>query len=220
MRSIPLPALLALAACVEPAIPSEPDASFPAGLSQARVTLEGNDASFADRTGTPLFQARFSEWGRPGAERPPGAGVHDQDCATASPTGSQDCGMPHRLRHEDGLTSWWVAAPSGHQQGWTIDDAPSGSGELRFSTELDGVEGLHTDGTSAGFTDGAGRSWTVSGLAAWDAEGADLPIWTEAGGSTLDVVVDDAGASYPITVDPIYSSPDVTIAGGDGGADL
>ncbi len=213
MRSIALPALLALAACVEPTAPSNHGASFPAGLSQARVTLAGNDASFADRSGTPLFAARFSEWGRPGAERAAGPGVDDRDCTTSSLSESDDCAFPHRLRHDEGLSSWWKAAPGGHQQGWTVDTAPSGAGELRFSTELAGVEGLHTDGISAGFTDGVGRAWTVSGLAAWDADGTELPIWTEADGSTLDVVVDDEGAAYPITVDPIYSSPDVTISG-------
>src|SRR5262249_62246758 len=62
-----------------------------------------------------------------------------------------------------------------------------------------------------------------AGLRSWDARGRDLPSRMElreepGGGTRLTLVVDAAGAAYPVTVDPIVSSPAWTTYGGEAGA--
>ena len=65
------------------------------------------------------------------------------------------------------------------------------------------------DGRSATFVTKAGAIG-YSGLWAADADGEALPSWLEADGNVLKLRVDDAGASYPITVDPVFQAAKLT----------
>jgi uncharacterized repeat protein (TIGR01451 family) len=58
-------------------------------------------------------------------------------------------------------------------------------------------------GDGAVFVDAAGgAAFTYAGLLTWDANGKVLPTRLALAGSTLTLLVDDAGAEYPVTVDP------------------
>ena len=204
---------LALTGCVDPAASDEAAVDMPAAMGRPAATLAGGGARFLGRDGSLLVEARFAAWGREGATSAPGIGVPAGEGCAPRDADAATCLPAHRWTHAEGVMSWWAAAPGGHEQGWTVAAPPAGAGLLHFDTELDGAAGLATDGATAHFTDAEGRVWTVGGLAAWDADGAELPVWAEVADATLRVVVDDASAAYPITIDPIYSSPDVSITG-------
>ncbi len=117
-----------------------------------------------------------------------------------------------RLEYADGaLTEWWVGLGDGLEQGWTLAAAPPGDGPLMLDVAVDAALAIEADGDALAITDGDGRAWTVGALTAWDADGVTLAaalVVTDAG---LRVVVDDAGAAYPVTVDPVYSTASATL---------
>jgi hypothetical protein len=54
------------------------------------------------------------------------------------------------------------------------------------------------------------------GLVAWDSTGRTLPAWWQAQGSAVRLRVDDSGAPYPLTIDPIIE--DARLVASDGAA--
>ena len=60
---------------------------------------------------------------------------------------------------------------------------------------------------------------TYSGLVAVDARGEPLPAWLEIGDGSLFVYVDDAGATYPLTIDPWVQTAKLTASDGMGARD-
>jgi hypothetical protein len=48
------------------------------------------------------------------------------------------------------------------------------------------------------------------GLVAWDSTGRALPTWWQGQGSEVRLRVDDIGAQYPLTIDPIIASDGAT----------
>ena len=145
-----------------------------------------------------------------------GYGEHLQpvDAATARASGN-------RIEYARGpLTEWYVNGPAGLEQGFTISRPPGKargqpltltlalSGNLRPKTSEQGEElelaGQHTD-------------WRYTGLAAEDAGGRKLRSWLDLRGDLLLIRVDDAGAQYPLTIDPIVQVAQLARAGGVAG---
>jgi len=111
-----------------------------------------------------------------------------------------------------GLTEWFVNNTRGLEQGWTLGKRPDSS---------DATEPLHLhlavlgslrpqvsgEGASVAFMNKTGGvQLTYNGLKAWDADGKTIHARfeeNEAESPGLCVVVDDASATYPITIDPI-----------------
>ena len=106
------------------------------------------------------------------------------------------------------LEEWWVNDTRGLEHGFTVQRRPTGSG-ARLVFDL-GIRGgpratVAADGQSVSFA-GAGGAAEVNygGLKVWDAAGKPLPARFEAGGRrVLRVAVEERGAVYPITIDPI-----------------
>jgi hypothetical protein len=117
-----------------------------------------------------------------------------------------------RLEIERGpLVEWFVNEPRGIEQGWTIAARPAGANVLVIRMALGGgLElQLEADGQSGSFVDADGEVRTqYGGLAAWDATGRALELRMIAQGAGLEVHVDDSAAQYPITVDPLMTTPD------------
>ncbi len=163
----------------------------------------------------PALGLRFSAWGRPQAmsEVTPvqprlGACTTDLD-----PMG----GCIRQLEYEhEGLTEWWVGLDNAVEQGWTLPEAPAGSGPLRFEVEISAALGLQDQDGELMITDAGGRAWGVDGIVAWDAHGDPLSASARFQDDLLVVEVDDQGAVYPVTVDPVYSTAAWTLAGGTG----
>jgi hypothetical protein len=120
--------------------------------------------------------------------------------------------IEHRIeRHSSSLTEWYVNDERGIEHGWTIPAPPPGpvGKALRIELSAKGLDAtLAEDGLSARFVDERGElRLRYQGLVAKDASARELAsrmIVTSAG---LAVLVEDEGALYPITVDPVLGGP-------------
>lgn len=104
-----------------------------------------------------------------------------------------------------GLTEWWRPGPRGVEQGWTIAAAPAGPGPLTLEVGVGGQVATTDDGL---LLSSGGERWRVSGLFAWDADGNLLGSRFVPSSVGFQVQVDDAGARYPIDIDPVYRYED------------
>ena len=101
--------------------------------------------------------------------------------------------------------------PLGLQQGFTLDQRPTGSrsGELTLSLQLDDglIPSLDLNGTGVSFLDPSGTTlFTYSGLVAVDSAGRTLDARLEVAAGSLLIRVDDSAARYPVVVDPLIES--------------
>ncbi len=105
------------------------------------------------------------------------------------------------------LREWYVNDARGLEHGFTVRERPArGSGRLAFHIAVRG--GLQPvaqrDGLGVDFVDGGGaKVLTYSGLTVFDADGATLPARLEATSGGLLLSVDERGARYPVTIDPL-----------------
>ncbi|MGH8575774.1 MAG: hypothetical protein ACREXJ_02430 [Gammaproteobacteria bacterium] len=118
------------------------------------------------------------------------------------------------------LTEWYVNGPLGLEQGFTLTESPgratgealtialSLGGELRPEPVSGGMEFVLRDGTVV---------LRYRGLVAWDATGRELPAWWQSAGRELALRVDDSGARYPVTVDPLIEEAKLTASDGAAG---
>ncbi|MDB6070970.1 MAG: Flagellar hook-length control protein FliK [Verrucomicrobiales bacterium] len=121
-----------------------------------------------------------------------------------------------------GVVEWFRAGGSGMEHGFTLAERPEGGGAgragvLEMSIRVDSqLRVVEESGDSVGFMDAEGNKiWSYSGLKVFDRNGGRLPARMEvrrgAAGSAPEILlcVEDAGAHYPLTVDPTFSSAEV-----------
>ena len=103
------------------------------------------------------------------------------------------------------MTEWYENGRDGLEQGFTVAKPP-GVGPLATEGNTrpeplpgsgGGIRFLQRDGTPV---------IQYTGLKAWDATGRTLSARTEVRGSDLALLVADAGAQYPITIDPLFAN--------------
>ena len=162
---------------------------------------------------------QLESWGRDGSlQRPDWFSAAPGRCMDADRVDSEDECVARLDRQGDGLTEWWANLDSGLEQGWDVPIRPAGAGPLRFDLAIDGLDvELAADGASARLLQDGELRMRVRDLAAWDADGEPLPASMVAAGPGLSIRVDDAGATYPITVDPIWTSSLWVYEGAGGG---
>lgn len=154
-----------------------------------------------DRDDSWTWSLRWIGYGRPGAVRP----------------------VPEAVRHADGnrieylrgnLLEWYVNEPRGVKQGFVVDEPP-GEGrllhlELVLGGDLSPV--VAADGRSIVFRAPAGeRVLRYHELLVTDAAGNTLEAWMEGSAGTeriVRLVVDADDAVFPVTIDPLASTPD------------
>jgi hypothetical protein len=118
---------------------------------------------------------------------------------------------------QSAITEWYENRAEGIEQGFTIAARPERRGSagadepLRLVVALSGELRAHAtdEGRAVELTDAAGkRALSYGKLTALDAGGKLLTGHMEAStdGSEIALVVDDRGASYPITVDPLVAT--------------
>ena len=116
----------------------------------------------------------------------------------------------------DGLTEWYVNGPFGLEQGFTLDRAfDNATGEpVTLALSISGNLGVSVDpgARSATLKMNGAAALRYTGLSAWDATGRELPTWLEKEGNDLRVRVNDAGARYPVTIDPYVQGVKLTQA--------
>ncbi len=133
----------------------------------------------------------------------------------------------NRIEYERGaLTEWYTNGPLGLEQGFTLAQPPGkASGK---TNDLPLTLALAFSGDSTAELDAAGTALTlkgkngqatarISGLVAYDAAGRALPGRFALHGDELLLQVDDAGAQYPLVVDPFVQQAELTASDGAAG---
>lgn len=123
--------------------------------------------------------------------------------------------LPRLEYAHGGLTEWWSSTANGYEQGFEIAASEGDSIALWVRTPAE-VSG---SGDSLQLTDPSGRSWRVSDLRAWDADGRRLPARMLGVEGGFELQVTTVGARFPITVDPLYAPEDTRLVGGDAAGD-
>lgn len=110
-----------------------------------------------------------------------------------------------------GVVEHWAPAGRGWEQGWTVEDRPSGDGPLVVEVSTRGLDWHTVRNEGLVGTDELGVLWSVSGVHAEDAAGRALDVGLNATASGFDLAVDDDDAEYPLIIDPVYSAVGFTI---------
>jgi len=113
--------------------------------------------------------------------------------------------------HRGDIVEWYVNGSAGLEQGFEVSKPPqAGGAQLRLVVEMSGnLSPALSDGAdSVALTDPDGRlALSFGKLLAADATGTKLPAVFELCGRHLAIRVNIADAVFPITIDPIATSP-------------
>jgi hypothetical protein len=119
-----------------------------------------------------------------------------------------------------GLTEDYSVNVGGIQQDFSITQAPAGEGALRVELALSGAQAAPAAYGAKVTIDGSRRELAYSRLHVTDAKGRQLAAKLEVLSPTrLAVCVDDAGAAYPVRIDPTFSDANWISLGGLPGVD-
>ena len=164
--------------------------------SGVSLGLDGRGLAILAELDGATWGLELAAWGRPADLRP------ISGAAKAEPAGA-------RVTYSWGadLDEWVVNDATGIEHGYTLRRAPARTADAPLVLDLDVRGGLTPrvtqDGTGVQFLGSDGQvDVTYTGLLAFDAAGRTLPAHLEPRGSELRLVVDDALAVYPVTIDP------------------
>jgi hypothetical protein len=118
-----------------------------------------------------------------------------------------------------GLTEWYENGPLGMEQGFTLAEPPAQkrAGALTIALALSGDYTASADQEGSQLTlKGHNQQETLlyGGLNSYDANGKDLKTWLEVHGKQVELKVEDAGAVYPVVVDPWVQVARLTVSNG------
>jgi len=107
----------------------------------------------------------------------------------------------------DNVREWWVNSGKDLEQWFELERRPHGGqdGEhltlaMSLATDLTASQ----RGNTLSFVGADGTAITYNKLKAWDATGRELPASMQLFANELHLVIDDSGASYPLTIDPSF----------------
>jgi hypothetical protein len=146
-----------------------------------------------------------------------GEGIHNADLVV--PQAKLNCVEYRR----GALTEWYVNGPAGLEQGFTLNEPPKSTNGQPLTIALllsgDLQASLDKQGTSLSLSrNDAGRpELRYAGLTAHDANGQELQAWMELKGNELKLRIRDAGAHYPVVVDPVVQLAELTASDGVNG---
>ncbi|MBI5765508.1 MAG: FG-GAP repeat protein [Planctomycetes bacterium] len=136
-------------------------------------------------------------YGRAGAQRP---------VARLTPTPCA-CGPRFEYEWDAALTEWYMNSQQGLEHGYFVYTRPCGSAAfLQLTLWIRGElqPRVNRDGRGVSFVDHSGTAVvSYNKLQVLDADGISLPAWFEVAAGRLRITVDDNGANYPLTIDPI-----------------
>ncbi len=175
-----------------------------------RTRFDGRGFLVTPDDGAWAWGLELVSFGRAGDERV----VESPGCMDAQ-------GQRVEYEWDDSLTEWYVNDRRGLEHGYTIHrrpdagrDSRSGGCERGFSHQQAlnitlAVRGglrpqVSGNGHDVTFVDVSGAAvLNYHGLRVFDADGRSLPAHFESSDDALRLTIDDAGARYPLTVDPI-----------------
>jgi uncharacterized repeat protein (TIGR01451 family) len=125
-----------------------------------------------------------------------------------------------RLEYQRGvITEWYRNTMLGVEQGFTISESPQGNGKLVLQLDLSAnVEGiLNNDASGLSFAGENGQTLRYDQLKAYDSNNVQLEAKMVYATGQIAIQVNDRGAAYPITIDPlIYLEQKVVSSDGTG----
>jgi IPT/TIG domain/FG-GAP repeat len=105
------------------------------------------------------------------------------------------------------VREWYVNGPLGLEQGFTLSRAPSirAPGPLTISLAISGDVGAHLASGSQSiiFSGPRGAVLRYGALHVTDARGHTLHSWLALGSRQVRLIIDSAGARYPLRIDPL-----------------
>jgi cysteine-rich repeat protein len=154
-----------------------------------------------------LAELRMAGFGRSGAP-----------LAALAPGAVSSAGTRVEIRRP-GLVEWYVNGPAGLEQGFTLEARPPGEGALQLELHVAHAKAKQR-GDSVVLASHAGRRLDYGHLAVRDAMGSALPARLETPAeSRVRITVEDAGAAYPIVIDPLLTAAsDTVLRSSQGGA--
>lgn len=113
-----------------------------------------------------------------------------------------------RVEYDRGsIIEWYENRPGGLQQGFIVREPQSADGTIRVEIAMEGLlpraagdDVIHLLDTNGG------EILSYSELLAWDATGRELPAKMEALADGVALVVSTMGATYPVTIDPVFAT--------------
>ncbi len=116
----------------------------------------------------------------------------------------------NRLERQHGaaLVEWYVNSPLGLEHGFDVAMPPSGNRSAAAPLTLVLAQSGNTRMTLTSDRRGVllGNGLSYTGLTAYDATGKELPAWLAPDGNRLALRINDAGAVYPLRIDPWFQS--------------
>ncbi len=106
-----------------------------------------------------------------------------------------------------GLVEEYVVSMDGVRQDFLVTERPAGDGQLTMRLAVSGARVESAADGAQLVLEKSGRKIAYSRLRATDATGKELParIEVRSGEPALAVIVNDAGAVYPVRIDPTFS---------------
>lgn len=187
------------------------EVSSRAGKFEAQNTSQQLSTVF--KTGSVQIRTGDADWGM--ALVAYGYGDTLRSVSEATPQVSSN-----RVEYKRGsLSEWYVNGPAGLEQGFTLAQPPAHkrSGPLTIALALSGDLAAATENSSTELTlkdHNHAERLRYAGLTSYDANGKQLRSWMEVRGGQLRLRVEDAGAVYPVVVDPWIYAAQVSAAGG------
>ena len=110
------------------------------------------------------------------------------------------------LRRPDGLVEWYENRPDGLEQGFTLAARPPGRGRLELALAVEGASARARGPHRLVLSSRSGRALGYGGLHAFDADGTALEAsFSAETPQRVVLAVEDEGARYPITIDPLLT---------------
>ncbi|MFM2091577.1 MAG: hypothetical protein RLZZ127_2066, partial [Planctomycetota bacterium] len=118
-------------------------------------------------------------------------------------------GSAARLVRNHGLVEEITTSSEGIRQDWLVHDRPPGTGPLELVLSLEGASASLGSGSQVDVSVSGGRRLTWHRLHVTDAQGAVLAARFQVDSPhRIGIIVDDADAAYPVTIDPTFTDAD------------
>lgn len=135
-----------------------------------------------------------------------GFGVDRREQMPKAPAPAEADGCTIRRDWSSDVQEWYLNRPEGLEHGFTIQRPPVEGDRLTLSLAVRGAlrPSVSADGRDITFASDSGKATLqYSGLAAYDADGKPLPARWDTSQQILHLSVDQRGARYPVTIDPV-----------------
>ncbi len=159
-----------------------------------RVEGNGNGLALEAASGSWIATVRLARFGRAGAMQAAGA----SEPVVTNNTLTIDRGR--------GVREWYLNLPIGVEQGFTLAERPRGAGPLLLDVAIDGLEPRALPGGGVVLARGPSKVLAYRDVFAADAAGRAVPVDVGVDAGRIRLTVDDRGARYPLTVDPLMAS--------------